>query len=69
MPYIMYSKFQPFICFIFDFMMFFYSVRAKFYPCEVVKSLFLVPKLLVFEPCHWVFACQLRAQNISFWSV
>ena len=31
-----------------------------------MKSLFFVPKLLIFEPCLWVFACQLRAQIVPF---
>ena len=46
-----------------------FSIFSKFYPSEVVKSLFIVPNLLILEPCLWVFACQLRAQIVPFSSL
>ena len=47
----------------------FCSVRTKFYSSKVVKSLFFVPILLIFEPCLWVFVCQLQAQIVPFSSL
>ena len=68
MPYIMYSKFKSFICF-FRFNNVFCSVRTEFYPSEVVKSLDFLLNLLIFEPCLWMFACQLRAPIVPFSSL
>ena len=45
------------------------DVRTKIYPTEVVKSLFFVPNLPIFEPYLRVFACQLRAQIVPFSSL
>ena len=63
MPYIMYSKFQRFICFILDFMMFFVLLEQNFTHPKWWNLCFFVPKLLIFEPCLWGFCVPTSSPN------
>ena len=64
MPYIMYSKFQRFICFIFDFMMFFVVLEQNFTHPKCQNCLFSSPAFGCLRANFEPKSCRFRAYNV-----